>query len=56
VWLLQRLSDAPPPPAGSDEDLWRQDYVVITPMRTDEHDDRKYNELSLDPGLIPDWP
>jgi 5'-nucleotidase len=56
VWLLQRQSHPQLPPAGSDEDLWRQDFVVITPMRADEHDDSWYHDLSLNPELIPGWP
>jgi 5'-nucleotidase len=56
VWLLQRQSNPQPPPEGSDEDLWRQDFVVITPMQADEHDDSWYDDLSLNPELIPEWP
>jgi len=55
VWLYQPPASRPDPPAGSDEDLWNQDYIVITPMRADEHDPGLMQKLAQPSAAIPDW-
>lgn len=56
AWLLQpSLRPRSPAPEGSDLDLWRQDYMVITPMRADEHDTGLMQKLTRQIAKIPAW-
>ena len=56
AWLLQPpVQSEPPVPPGTDRDLWRQGYAVITTMRADEHDPILMEKLKRRMGEIPTW-
>lgn len=55
VWLSQPPEEMADPPPGTDLDLYRQGYIVLTPMRADEHDDRVLEAWKTGPLDIPAW-
>lgn len=55
VWLGQLSPEATIPPADTDMALYAEDYIVITPMRVDEHDYPMLKTLSDRLGEIPGW-
>jgi 5'-nucleotidase len=56
AWLLQPAGQSDPPsPPGTDRDLWKQGYAVITTMRADEHDTHLMETLKHRMGEIPTW-
>jgi 5'-nucleotidase len=56
VWLLQIEAAGSPPPLGSDVDLYLKDYIVVTPMRADEHDYEAIEALRARLDDFPEWP
>ncbi|MGD2217218.1 MAG: 5'/3'-nucleotidase SurE [Gemmatimonadales bacterium] len=56
VWLLQVPEVSELPPADSDIMLYIQDYIVVTPMRADEHDYALIDELRGRLAELPAWP
>jgi len=56
VWLLQVPAMSEPPPADTDIGLYVRDYIVVTPMRADEHDYALMDELRGRLGELPAWP
>lgn len=56
IWAIRFLDPASPPAADSDVMLYRQNYIVITPMRADEHDVRFIDALMKDSDRLPTWP
>lgn len=56
VWLLQVPETSELPPADSDIMLYLQDYIVVTPMRADEHDYAFIDELRGRLDELPTWP
>ena len=55
VWLGQAPLEAAIPPADTDMALYAKDYIVITPMRVDEHDYPMLKKLGDSLGVIPAW-
>jgi broad specificity polyphosphatase/5'/3'-nucleotidase SurE len=56
VWAIQYGELTSMPAADSDVVLYSQNYIVITPMRADEHDSRLLDQLSKDLSRLPSWP
>lgn len=56
VWAVQRREQSPVPAPDSDMALSAQKYIVITPMRADEHDAREFAELQANLDRLPAWP
>ena len=55
VWLAQIPSEIVAPPAGTDLALYEEDYIIITPMRVDEHDYPMLKKLAVDLDKVPAW-
>ena len=55
VWTA-RYGKPVPPPADSDVALFAQNYIVVTPMRADEHADDLLEELKQRLDRLPSWP
>jgi broad specificity polyphosphatase/5'/3'-nucleotidase SurE len=56
AWLLQPpVQSESPVPSGTDRDLWKQGYAVITTMRADEHDPVLMVKLKRRMDEIPTW-
>jgi 5'-nucleotidase len=55
AWLLQPPLKSEPPHRGTDRDLWRQGYAVITTMRADEQDPLLMEKLKRRMDEIPTW-
>ncbi|MEM1179772.1 MAG: 5'/3'-nucleotidase SurE [Acidobacteriota bacterium] len=53
AWLMQPPTDIAEPTPGSDIDFYRQRYIVVTPMRADEHD---YDLLAAWADRAPELP
>jgi 5'-nucleotidase len=56
VWALQRPRPVPPDAGASDAALYRQGYIVVVPMRADEHDRELLSRLLREPEILPGWP
>ncbi|UCC81845.1 MAG: hypothetical protein JSW46_12635 [Gemmatimonadota bacterium] len=56
VWLLQVPEMTELPPGATDVLYYIQDYIVLTPMRADEHDYAFMDELRGRLGELPAWP
>ncbi len=56
VWLLQVPEMSELPPGETDILFYIQDYIVVTPMRADEHDYAFMDELRGRLGELPAWP
>lgn len=56
VWLLQVPEMTELPPGENDVLYYVQDYIVVTPMRADEHDYAFMDELRGRLGELPPWP
>lgn len=55
VWLAQIPSELAIPPAGTDLALYEEDYIIITPMRVDEHDYPMLKKLADNLDKVPAW-
>jgi 5'-nucleotidase len=55
VWLAQLPEEMASPPAGTDMALYEEDYIIITPMRVDEHDYPMLKRLAEILVELPDW-
>ena len=55
TWALDEPS-LEAPPTGSDEWLGTQDYIVLTPMRADEHDYALLERMRAGEASYPAWP
>lgn len=55
VWLAQIPSEMVAPPAGTDIALYEDDYIIITPMRVDEHDYPMLKKLAGSLDELPAW-
>jgi 5'-nucleotidase len=55
VWLAQMPSEMAAPPAGTDMDLYEENYIIITPMRVDEHDYPMLQKLESNLAKLPAW-
>ncbi len=56
IWAVRFLDPTSPPAADSDVMLYRQNYIVVTPMRADEHDVKFMDVLVEDSDRLPAWP
>jgi 5'-nucleotidase len=56
IWAIRFLNPTSPPATDSDVVLYKQNYIVITPMRADEHDVQFMDALTEDPDRLPSWP
>jgi len=56
IWIVRHGESAPLPPADSDVDLYSRNYIVVTPMRADEHDAHLLDALSSNLDRLPAWP
>jgi 5'-nucleotidase len=56
VWALERPLPIPIVSAESDAALYAQDYIVVVPMRADEHDRELLARLLGQPESLPQWP
>ncbi len=56
VWLLQVPEMTELPPGENDVLYYVQDYIVVTPMRADEHDYEFMDELRGKLDELPPWP
>ncbi len=56
VWLLQVPEMTELPPGANDVLYYVQNYIVVTPMRADEHDYTFIDELRDRVGELPTWP
>jgi 5'-nucleotidase len=56
VWVVRYRAPTSPPSADSDVVLYSQDYIVITPMRADEHDSQLLDQLMGSLDRLPSWP
>jgi 5'-nucleotidase len=55
TWALQQPRPITPPVGDTDAGLYEQGYIVLVPMRADEHDRTLLSRLLQDPRLIPSW-
>lgn len=55
VWLAQMPSELEAPPAGTDLALYEEDFIIITPMRVDEHDYPMLKKLTESLDEFPAW-
>ena len=55
AWLMQPPAELAEPPPGSDIDLYRRGYIVVTPMRADEHDYGLLAAWADHFPELPDW-
>ena len=55
VWLAQLPQEKAAPPEGTDMALYQEDYIIITPMRVDEHDYPMLKRLAESLETLPDW-
>jgi len=55
VWLAQIPLEGEAPPVGSDLALYEENYIIITPMRVDEHDYPMLKELADSLDEVPVW-
>lgn len=55
VWLAQIPLERAVPPAGTDIALYEEDYIIITPMRVDEHDYPMLKKLAENLDGVPAW-
>lgn len=55
VWLAQIPLEGASPPAGTDMALYEEDYIIITPMRVDEHDYPMLKKLADNLDEVPAW-
>ena len=55
VWLAQIPSEGASPPPGTDLALYEEDYIIITPMRVDEHDYPMLKRLADNLDALPAW-
>ena len=55
VWLAQLPQEMAAPPEGTDMALYEEDYIIITPMRVDEHDYPMLKWLAESLDDLPDW-
>ncbi|UCG89038.1 MAG: hypothetical protein JSW71_11070 [Gemmatimonadota bacterium] len=56
VWVLRYRAPTSPPSADSDVVLYSQNYIVVTPMRADEHDSQLLEHLRESVDRLPGWP
>lgn len=56
VWAVQYRVPPSVPAPDSDMALSQQKYIVITPMRADEHDVQLLHELQAELDRLPEWP
>jgi 5'-nucleotidase len=56
VWAVKGTGKHPAPLAGSDAALYREGYIVVTPMRVGEDDTAAIPGLRREAGAIPRWP
>lgn len=56
IWVTRVLDPVSPPSADSDVVLYSQNYIVITPMRADEHDSQSLDRLRESLDRLPEWP
>lgn len=55
AWLAQLPQEMTSPPEGTDMALYEEDYIIITPMRVDEHDYPLLKRLAESLDELPDW-
>ena len=55
LWVLQ-YGEMLPPPENSDIAAYIADYIVIVPMKVDEHDYELLEALKAREGELPGWP
>lgn len=55
VWLAQPPPEITTPPEGTDMALYEKGYIIITPMRADEHDYPMLQRLDDSLDEIPGW-
>ncbi len=55
MWALQRPRPIPPLQSTSDAALYQEGYVVIVPMRADEHDRELLSRLLRQPETLSEW-
>lgn len=53
-WRLRYTRDYDQP-AGTDQQLYNDNFIAVTPMRVGEFDDDAYDALSARPVALPDW-
>jgi 5'-nucleotidase len=56
VWAIRYREPTSPPPVDSDVALYSQNYIVVTPMRADEHDSQLLDQLRQRIDHLPPWP
>lgn len=56
IWVTRYGDPLSPPSADSDVVLYSQNYIVITPMRADEHDSQLLDGLRESTDRLPAWP
>lgn len=55
IWLAHPSQNQVRPPEGSDIAWYLEGYIVITPMKLDEHDEAMLENLKDDSTEIPKW-
>jgi 5'-nucleotidase len=55
IWIAQMPSESAAPPAGTDLVLYEEDFIIITPMRVDEHDYPMLKKLTENLDEVPAW-
>lgn len=56
IWVTRYRDPTISPSVDSDVALYSQDYIVITPMRADEHDSQLLDQLMGSLDRLPSWP
>jgi len=56
IWVLNPPQPVPPVSAKSDAALYSENYVIVVPMRADEHDRELLSRLLEDANALPPWP
>ena len=56
IWLAKPAPNLNPTPDGSDIALYAEGYIIITPMRIDEHDNAMLEYLKTHAEILPTWP
>ena len=55
IWLAQMPQEMASPPDGTDVALYMENFIIITPMRVDEHDYPMLKKLAERIDEIPEW-